>query len=91
MLLELYRRQSAVVGVLPFRVVEELDVIEDIGFGFLAIRVDPPLDAIALEQLEGALGKSVVMTVAPSAHAAHGAGYGKEALPPVAGVLATLI
>ena len=43
------------MAVLPAGVVEHLDVVEDIGPGVVASRVDPAPDALALEELEEAL------------------------------------
>ena len=42
-----------------FRVVEHLDVIEDITARFVAVNVDSSTDSIALEALEKALGHGV--------------------------------
>ena len=53
----------------PLWVVEHLDVVEDIGLGGIARRIDLAADAFALEQLEEALGHGVVVAVAASAHA----------------------
>jgi hypothetical protein len=47
--------------------------------------IDPPADAFALEQLEEALGHSVVVAVATSAHAADQVVVAQEGLPHVAG------
>lgn len=52
-----------------FRVVEHLDVIEDIPLGLFAISVDPPSNSFPLEKLEEALSDRVVVAVAASAHA----------------------
>ena len=46
-----------------FRVVEHLDVVEDIRTRFVVVDVDPSLDAFALDQLEEAFGNGVVVTV----------------------------
>ena len=43
----------------PFRVLEHLDLVEDVGAGICAGGVDLAADALALEQLEEALGDGV--------------------------------
>ena len=53
--------------------------------------IDPPADAFALEQLEEALGHSVVVTVATSLHASDQVVLAQEGLPLVAGELTALI
>lgn len=54
----------------PRRVVEHPDVVEDIGSCVIARCIDLSADALALEQLEEALGHGVVVAVAAPAHAA---------------------
>jgi hypothetical protein len=66
---ELYRRSISGSAVAPLWVVEHLDVVEDIGLGGIACRVDLAADALALEQLKEALGHGVVAAVATTAHA----------------------
>jgi hypothetical protein len=51
----------------PF-VVEQLDVIKDIGSCIVPGVVDFPLYPLALEQLKEALGHGIVMAVAPATH-----------------------
>lgn len=74
----------------PFRVVEHLDVVEDVGTGICSGGVDLAADALALEQLEEALADGVVVTVAAAAHAAEQVVVSQECLPLMAGVLAAL-
>ena len=52
------------------RVVEHFDVAEDISPRVASGRIDTMADALAFEQLEEALGRRVVVTVATPAHAA---------------------
>ena len=80
-----------VVSVTSPRVVEQLDVIEDIRPAFIVRGVDPTLDALPLEQLEEALGDGVVVAIAATAHAADDAVSREEGLPLMAGELAALI
>ena len=68
--LELYRRSISGSAMAALRVVEHLDVVEDIGSRVIAGRIDLAADAFALEQLEEALGHGVVVAVAATAHAA---------------------
>ena len=90
-LLELYRRQVACSVVTPLWVVEHLDVVEDIGPCLVAAGVDLATDSLPLEKLEEALGYSVVMAVAATAHAAHQVVIAQEVLPAVSGELTALI
>ena len=55
-------------AVTPPRVVEHLDVVEDIRYGLSAGGVDAAANALALEQMEEALGHGVVMAITPAAH-----------------------
>ncbi len=71
--------------------VEHFNVVEDISSRIVAGFVDPPANVFALEQLEEALGHSVVVAVATSAHAADQVVLAQEGLPLVAGELAALI
>ena len=73
------------------RVVEHLDVVEYIGSCIASGRIDSTTDALALEQLEEALGHSVIMAVASPAHAADQIVVTQEGLPLVAGKLTALI
>ena len=73
------------------RVVEHLDVVEDVRTCFVVVDVDAPLDAFAFEQLEEALGNGVVVTVTATTHAADDLVCLQEGLPVFAGELAALI
>ena len=73
------------------RVVEHLDVVEDIGSGLVMRGVDAPLDPLSLQQLKEALDNGVVMTVAAPAHAADDPVQREEVLPLLAGELTALI
>jgi hypothetical protein len=73
------------------RVVEHLDVVEDIAAGQVSGLIDLAPDPLALEQLEEALGHSVVMAVSSAAHAGHQVVALEEVLPLVAGELTALI
>jgi hypothetical protein len=88
---ELYRRQVAGGVVTPLGVVEHLDVIEDVGSGSIAGRVDLATDSLSLEKLEEALGDGVVVTVAAPTHAAHEVVIAQEVLPGVSSELAALV
>ena len=85
--LELYRRSISGSAMAALRVVEHLDVVEDIGSRVIAGRIDLAADAFALEQLEEALGHSVVVAVATPAHAADQVMVAQESLPLVASEL----
>ena len=74
-----------------YRVVEHLDVVEDIRGRCCSGWVDPSLDAFLLEGAEEALGHRVVMAVSPPAHTRlHAVGL-EERLPVAARELASLI
>ncbi len=73
------------------RVVEHLDVIEDIPACRFPVAIGLSPDALPLEQLEEALGDSVVVTVPAPAHAGHQAVGLQEGLPVVAAELAALV
>lgn len=75
----------------PLWVIEHLDVVEDIGACVTARGVDLAAHALALEQLEEALGHRVVEAVAPPAHAADQVVLAQERLALMAGELAALI
>ena len=53
-----------------FWVVEQLDVMKDIGTGTLACWVDLAANPLTLEQMEAAFSYSVVVAVAAATHAA---------------------
>lgn len=71
--------------------VEHLDVIEYVGSGGLAIRVDPPFDPPLFEHTEETLGYRVVVAVSSAAHARHDPMRLLEGLPVAAGELAVLV
>lgn len=62
-------------------------MVEDIAAGHIPDWIDLAPDALALEQLAGALGHGVVMAVATTAHAGHQIVAFEEVLPLVAGEL----
>lgn len=78
--------QPAVGTVPPFRVVEHLDVLENIRTRLVVIAVDPPLDP-----LEEALHRCVVGAIASSTQAAHDFVLAQEALPVFTGELRALV
>lgn len=80
-----------VVTVSPPGVINQLDVVEDIGTRLVTCVVDSAFDALTFEQLKKALCDGVVVTVSSSAHGAHQLVCLDEALPFMAGVLAALI
>lgn len=88
---ELDRRSVAGGAVAPLGVVEHFDVVEDVGAGVVAGRVDLSTDSLALEQLEEALGHGVVVAVAAPAHAADQVVVAQEGLPLMASELTALV
>ena len=88
---ELYWRNISSSAVTPLWVVEHLDVVEDICPGILACCVDLPANSLTLEQLEEALGHSVVMAVAAAAHAGDQMVLAQEVLPVMPSELRALI
>ena len=70
-----------------FRVVEHLDVIEDIPPGFLSVVIGFSLDALPLQQLEETLRHGIVVTVTSSAHAGFQVVATQETLPFMTGEL----
>ena len=72
-------------------VVEHLDVAEDIAARFLSCAVGFSANALTFKQLEETLRYSIVVAVSSPAHAGLQVVAGQEALPFVAGELATLI
>src|SRR5690606_15315978 len=88
---KLDRREPAGVSVTPHRVVEHLDVLEHVLAGGVAARIDSASNALALEQLEEALGHRVVVAVPTPAHARHQTVSLQEGLPVVTAVLAALV
>ena len=49
-------RRALIVPMPTFWVVEHFDIVENISPDFFAVGVETPLDALALERLEGAFG-----------------------------------
>ena len=88
---EVNGRQHAVVRVLAFWVVEQLDVFEDIPPSFFACAVFPPSDLLPLQELKEALGHRVVVTIAPAAHRMFQIVFAQERGPFAAGKLRALI
>lgn len=64
-----------------FRVIEHLDVIENITSGFVTRCVDLSSDSLPLQKLEKALGYGVVMAISSPTHAANHVVGLQEALP----------
>ena len=75
----------------PIRVVEKLDVVENVRACVVSGLVDLPFDALGLQQREEALGYGVVVTIAPSTHAGFQVVVVEKFAPIAAGVLDTLI
>lgn len=59
-----------VVPVLSPCAVKHLDIVEDIGLGFLVCHLDPSLDTLTFQEQEEAFRKCVVVAVAAKAHTA---------------------
>lgn len=55
----------------PLWVVDHFDVVEGIGLGAIARRIDLATDVPMLEQLQEALDHGVVVAIAASAYAGH--------------------
>ena len=72
-------------------VIEHFDVVEDIAAGSLPGGIGFTADALTFEQLEETLCDSVVMAVAPSAHAGLQFVALEEVLPFMASELAALV
>ncbi len=77
--------------MLALSIVEHLDVIEDVRSRRLPVRIDPALDAFALQQLEKALSDRIVMAVTPATHAGDQVVGLEKVLPVITGVLTALI
>ena len=60
---EVYRRQHSVSDMFAFRVIEHLDVVEDVLSGLFTGFVKPSSDPFTLEQVEEALGDRIVVTI----------------------------
>lgn len=52
-----------------FRIIEHLDVVEDVLHGFIPGCIGLALDTLTLQQLEEALNNSIVVTVSTPPHA----------------------
>ena len=72
----------------PFAIVKHLDVVEQIGPGFVPGSIPNAIDALAFEQAEEALDDGIVVTVPRTAHAALNAMFGEFVPEAVAGILA---
>jgi hypothetical protein len=88
---EVNGRKHSIVGVLALGVIKHLDIFEDVLPCDLIRSVGFPPDLLALQQLEKALGNSIIMTVAAAAHAGFQIVLTQESLPLAAGILRTLI
>src|SRR6185312_14144743 len=73
--------------VLPFRIVEALDVIEDIRLGFVARAIGLACSALGLQRGEEALHRGVVPDIAGAANAAGDAELAQQPLELLAAVL----
>ena len=73
------------------RVVEELNVFEDVAPSIIACRVGFSPDPLAFQQLEEAFRNGVVMTVTTSAHAGFEVVLAQKRLPFPTGELGPLI
>lgn len=73
------------------RVVEHLDVIEDIPARCFPVAIGLSPDALPLEQLEETLGHCVIVTVSAPAHAGNQVVGLQERLPVVTAELAALV
>src|SRR5690606_471617 len=89
--LKFYRGHLSCVAVSPLRVVEHLDVIEDIGPGLLPGGIDAAPDSLSFEQLEEALGHGVVVAVTAPTHAGLEFVGLQEVTPVVAAELTALV
>lgn len=91
LVLELYWRNVVCIAMSTCRVVEHLNVVEDVATSLLSVEVGLTADTLPLEELEEAFGDCVVVAVPPPAHAGHQAMRFQERLPVMAAVLAPLI
>lgn len=73
---EFYRRGISGSAVAPLWGVEHFDVVEDIGLGGIARRINLATDAFALEQLKEALGHGVIVAIAAPTHAIQDTEFG---------------
>lgn len=62
-------RQPLIEAVAPFRIVEHLDVVEDVLPGLIACRIYLTANSLPFQQLEKALGDCIVVAVTAPAHA----------------------
>ena len=74
-----------------FRIVEHLDVVEDVLPGVIPGCIGLALDALTLQQLEEAFSDSIVVTVSTSAHACFQPMRRQEIAPVLADELQALI
>jgi len=74
-----------------FRVVEHLDVIEDVPPGLLPVVIGFALDALPLQQLEETLRHGIVVTVPTPTHAGYQVMSLQEVPPVVTAELAPLV
>src|SRR5690606_27066068 len=88
---EAHRAEVAERRVAPARVVEALDVVEDGGPGLGRIAEGMPIEQLALERGEEALGERVVVAVADRAHGGLDAGFAAACSEGDRGVLAALV
>ena len=65
---EVNGRQHAVVRVLAFGIVEQLDVFKDVPPCLISRSIFVPSDFFSPQELKEALGHSVVMTIAATRH-----------------------
>ena len=89
--IKLYWRKPVIKSVTAFRIVEHLDVVEDILPGVIPGCRGLALDALTLQQLEVAFSDSIVVTVSTSAHACFQPMRSQEIAPVLAGALRALI
>src|SRR5690554_5956384 len=83
--------QATARAVTASWVVEHFNVIEHIAFSSLSGWIDTLLDSLSLEELEEAFSNSIVVTVAPAAHASLQVIGLQKTLPIQAAELTTLI
>jgi len=88
---KLYSRQSVIGTRSPIFVVKNLFEVEHVAARFSPRRVNLTLEPLPFEQLEEALGNSVVMALPSPALATAQVVGSEEALPCVTGKLAPLI
>ena len=64
-------RQSFIEAVAPFRIVEHLDVVEDVLPSFIPRCIYLAANSLSLQQLEKGLCHRIIVTVTAPAHALH--------------------